>query len=66
MKVKDMGPEYHFTNDTDECDSIRDMLRPRANAFDSFFVIVGEGEYTSIYGMEGNTPWTGNSVERIL
>jgi hypothetical protein len=64
-KVKDMGREYMFTTDTDECDSIRDMLRPHSCHFDSFFVIVGDGDYEEIWGMEGTTPWTGNYVTRL-
>lgn len=60
--VKDIPKEYQFiSNDTD----VKEINKMYRTDYDSFFVIVGEGDYDSVYGMEGIVPDLDKAVYKV-
>lgn len=55
-----------FLSDSQDTESICNDIGDIAQEYDSFFVIVGEGEYTAIWGMYGIVPWLDRPVYRLV
>jgi hypothetical protein len=49
-----------------EADSIKEDIGKIANEFDAFFVIIGEGEYTDVWGIHGCIPYLDKVAYKIL
>jgi len=63
--VRDIPDEYIFVSDTQDVEAIKEYLGEVSDGYDSFFVLVGDGDYDDIYGMFGIVPWLSRRVYRI-
>jgi hypothetical protein len=68
MTVQELSDDLIFVCDSQEIAAIRTWQRLILpdNNFDSFFVRVGEGEYTEVWGMFGIVPYNTRNVYRVL
>jgi hypothetical protein len=59
MRISNIPSEAQFVSDSQDVSAIKEYLgnKPTHKRFNSFFIIVGNGEYDSIWGMEGIIPW---------
>jgi hypothetical protein len=64
--IRDLQKREDLTLVTDSQDvqAVKDQLgnSDALDDFDGFFVNVGEGEYTEVYGFQGNVPFLGKSL----
>lgn len=60
--VNDIPAEYQFVSDSQDVSAIKDSIGPAAAEYDSFFVLVGDGDYIAVYGMDGSVPSLGKRV----
>lgn len=61
MKVREVPESCQFVTDSTEVDHLNRQIDGGAS-FDSFFVEVGDGEYTRVYGMYGIVPHNDRTV----
>lgn len=61
-------PDLIFVSDSQDVEAIKEHFGNHSDIkdFDSFFVEVGDGEYTEVYGMEGIIPHYDKYVEDVL
>jgi hypothetical protein len=59
LRVQDIAEDgtLRFVSDLGETCMIKDTLGESAYEFDSFFVEIGEGGYTRVFGMYGCVPF---------
>lgn len=48
--------EFQFISDSQEVEPIKDYVGGKAEEFDSFFVLIENGDYKEIWGMYGIVP----------
>lgn len=67
MKVKDIPncSEMQFISDSQEVELIKHDLDIEEKEFNSFFVLVENGDYSEVYGMFGIIPYTDNTVYKV-
>lgn len=65
MKIKNLPENAQFVSDSQEVNSIKEFLGRAANKYDSFFVIVGDGEYDAVWGMYGIIPYLYKEVKKL-
>ena len=58
--------KWQFVSDSQDVEAIKQDLGKRAHQFDSFFVVVGNGDYDAVYGMRGIIPWLWNTLTRLV
>lgn len=67
LSVSDLDDSYQFVSDSQDIASIKSYIPSKyRNKFDSFFVLVGDGDYDEIWGMEGTVPNLTKSVYRLV
>lgn len=59
-------PAYIFVSDSQDARAVKEHVGALAEDYDSFFVKVGDGEYTEVWGMCGIVPRLSNLVTRIV
>jgi len=55
-----------FVCDSQDTNQIKDYLGSLAADYDSFFVIVGQGDYDAIWGMVGSVPYWHKVLDRLV
>lgn len=66
LKVNDLSShDYNFVCDSQDVQAIRDDLGITSNDYDSFFVLVGDGEYIEVWGMYGTVPYLNKDIELV-
>lgn len=55
-----------LVTDSQDADAVRQHIGPAAADYDSFFVAMGEGEYSVVWGFEGIVPWNHKKAWRLL
>lgn len=60
--VKDIPDSYQFISNDSDVKAINDMYD---TDYGSFFVIVGEGDYDSVYGLDGTIPELDEEVHKV-
>lgn len=63
--VNALAKDLDFTTDSLEVKAIQESVRD-ASDYDAFFVRVGNGDYTEIWGMAGTVPYLSNLVKRLV
>ena len=63
--IGNLPAETDFIVDSQDTQSVKDYLGPIAAEYDSFFVIVDNGDYSAVWGMFNIVPWLYKSVYRI-
>jgi hypothetical protein len=63
--VAQFGPEYTFVSDSQDTAPIKADIAG-AKDYDAFFVLLGDGEYTEVWGMAGIVPFRSKLVTRLL
>jgi hypothetical protein len=63
--VAKVPEEAQFVSDSQEVNSIKEYLGKKANKFDSFFVIVGDGDYEAVWGMMGIVPLLTKNLTKL-
>jgi hypothetical protein len=66
LQVSDMDDDLIFVSDSQDVQAIKSELGKQAKRFDSFFVAIGEGEYLTVYGMQGTVPISDKPVIRLV
>ena len=66
MKVQDVPDEAVFVSDAQQVRAIKKHIGEDAYGFDSFFVIVSDGEYESVWGMCGIIPYFDDEAVQII
>lgn len=66
ISVNMVPDEAEFVSDSQEADAIKESLGPDAQVYDSFFVIVGDGDYEAVWGMVGIVPYNSKLVTRLV
>lgn len=56
---------FNFVSDEDSVNSIKSYFGKKSEEYDSFFVVVEDGSYKSVYGMEGNVPYLNKQIYKI-
>ena len=56
-----------FVSDSQDVEVVKDQFghSPEVEDFDAFFVKVGNGEYSEVYGIEGTVPYFTKSIYRV-
>lgn len=63
MTVADLdNPDLAFISDSQDVEPINEYLQ---EDYDSYFVLVGDGEYDEVYGMEGIVPYLSKRIWRV-
>lgn len=62
--IANIPAEAILCTDSQDCDAIRENVGPDAAEYDSFFVIIGDGDYSAVWGFCGYVPY--NSKLTIL
>jgi hypothetical protein len=68
METKTIGElprNLLLVTDSQESTAVKEHIGPAADDYDSFFVAMGEGEYTEVWGFEGIVPWNWKTAWRI-
>jgi hypothetical protein len=63
MQVKDIPADFIFVSNSQDVEPLNEEFN---TDYDSFFVQVGDGEYTGVYGMSGIVPYNIRSVDKVL
>ena len=63
--IGDLPRHLLLVNDSQDADAVRESIMGAAN-YDSFFVAMGEGEYTEVWGFEGYVPWNFKKVWPVI
>ncbi len=63
-------PNYSFVSDSQEVDNIKhylglDDMFEDLDSYNSFFIIVKNGEYETILGMTGDIPYLTKTLDKI-
>jgi hypothetical protein len=67
MKVKDIPSKAIFVSDTQDVRDIKKHLGKNAYGFNSFFVIVGDGDYDYVWGTWSSAaPYMDDEVIEIV
>lgn len=69
MEIKTIGElprNLLLVTDSQESAAVKEYIGPDADDYDSFFVAMGEGEYTEVWGFDGIVPWNWKKTWRIL
>lgn len=64
--VNQIPEEAIFVSDSQDVIEIKNIVGEKAEPYDSFFVIVGDGEYKAVWGMVGIVPYLSKLVSKIL
>lgn len=65
--VKDLEDEdIAFVCDSQEVKAIKENVPITAKPYDSFFVVVENGDYKRLYGMFGTVPWHTKRIYQIV
>lgn len=63
--VDNVPSEAAFCDLSQDCENIREYLGDSASEYDTFFVIVEDGDYAAVWGMYNSVPYLGKSVYRL-
>ena len=66
IEVSQVPDEAEFISDSQDVDAVRELVGPDAQGYDSFFVIVGDGDYDAVWGMYGIVPNDDKQVARVV
>lgn len=58
--------DHQFVSDSQDVEAIKGNLGVIAQEFDSFFVKIQDGDYVSVYGLEGIVPLKSKPVWKIV
>lgn len=58
-------PRIAFVSDYQEVETIKSNLGEGTEEYDSFFLIVDDGEYVSVWGMEGIVPLLAKHLDAL-
>lgn len=60
-------PDLQLATDSQDVEYIKEYFgnRPAIKDFDGFLVKIEDGEYTEVYGFEGNIAWTSKPIYKI-
>lgn len=64
--VANLGAHLQFVSYSQDVTAIKEYLGPDAADYDSFFVAVGDGDYTEVWGMCGIIPYKSKLVSRFI
>lgn len=64
--VRDMPDDFQFCSDSQDVQAIKNHLGELPDDYDSFFVLIGDGDYIAVYGMFGIIPYLNKHVYRIV
>lgn len=64
--VRDMPDDFQFSSDSQDVQAIKDHLGELPDDYDSFFVLIGDGDYIAVYGMFGIVPSLSKHVYRVI
>jgi hypothetical protein len=56
--------DYIFVSNTQDVEPIKEMY-PNTEDYDSFFVLVGDGEYLEVWGMQGIVPYSWKKLCKV-
>jgi hypothetical protein len=65
FNVETVPQEAVFLSDSQEVEVVRDFFQ-YAEEYDSFFVILGDGDYTRCWGMKGIVPELSRPVAELF
>jgi hypothetical protein len=57
---------YQFVSDSQDVESVKEHIGKAAADYDSFFVIIGDGDYEEVWGMCGTVPYTSKLISRLV
>ena len=63
--VAQFGDEYNFVSDSQDTAPIKASVAG-ADAYDAFFVLVGDGDYTEVWGMAGIVPYKSKLASQLV
>lgn len=58
--------DLQFVSDSQDTESIRNHIGESAAGYDSFFVLVENGDYSEVWGMCGIVPRLSNLVSKLV
>lgn len=64
--VAALPTELQFVSDSQDVQAVRESLGEIAAEYDAFFVNVGDGEYTEVWGIVGIVPYNTKLTTRLL
>lgn len=56
------GQEFVFIVDCQDVEAIKECLPQRFRAYDSYFAAIADGDYQTVYGMQGTVPLLTNHL----
>ena len=55
-----------FVSDSQDVQAIREHIGKAADGYDSFFVILGEGDYAHVWGIAGIVPHLSKLANKLI
>lgn len=55
-----------FVCDSQDVAAIKSGLPKSQQVYDSYFALIGDGEYTELYGMFGTVPWHTRQIYQLI
>ena len=65
-RIENLSDDLFLVMDSQDVEAIKGHLGSLPFDYDGFFVQIADGDYTEVWGFEGNIPYSWKTAERLV